>query len=49
MTVFASDTRTCRLHGRPPRHWVVVLAIVSTFATGVFAAQMVASAREAAR
>ena len=45
MTVFASDSRARSLHGSPPRHWVVVLAVVSTFATGVFAAQMVASAR----
>ena len=44
MTVFAS-TLALALHGSPPRHWVVVLAVVSTFATGVFAAQMVASAR----
>ena len=44
MTVFAS-TLALALNGSPPRHWVVVLAIVSTFATGVFAAQMVASAR----
>ena len=44
MTVFAS-TLALALNGSPPRHWVVVLAVVSTFATGVFAAQMVASAR----
>jgi len=31
--------------GGPPRHWVVVLAVISTFAAGVFAAQTVASAR----
>ena len=44
MTVFASNLALA-LNGNPPRHWVVVLAVVSTFATGVFAAQMVASAR----
>jgi len=44
MSTFA-PTLVFALQGSPPRHWVVVLAIVSTFATGVFAAQLVASAR----
>jgi len=44
MTRFAS-TIALALSGSPPRHWVVALAVVSTFAAGVFAAQMIASAR----
>ncbi len=44
MTLFAS-TLALALNGNPPRHWVVALAVVSTFAAGVFAAQMIASAR----
>lgn len=33
------------LQGGPPRHWVVVLAVVSTFATGVFAAGLISRRR----
>ena len=44
MTQFAS-TIVLALSGSPPRHWVVALAVASTFAAGVFAAQMIASAR----
>ena len=45
MTAIPSTLVIAALSGSPPRHWVVVLAVVTTFATGVFAAQMVASAR----
>ena len=45
MTGITRTLTLAALQGGPPRHWVVVLAVVSTFATGVFAAQMVASAR----
>ena len=45
MTEFTSILVLGALSGSPPRHWVVVAAIVATFATGVFAAQFVASAR----
>jgi diguanylate cyclase (GGDEF)-like protein len=41
-------TLALALSGSPPRHWVVALAVVSTFAAGVFAAQMIASARRRA-
>jgi diguanylate cyclase (GGDEF)-like protein len=34
------------LSGAPPRHWVVALAVVSTFATGIFVAQLISSARK---
>ena len=37
------------LQGGPPRHWVVVLAVISTFATGVFAAQMISTNRRRRR
>ncbi len=49
MTAFAHTHALVALSGSPPRHWVVVLAIISTFATGVFAAQMIASARRRPR
>ncbi len=41
MTSLSHTLALAALSGSPPRHWVVVLAVVSTFATGVFAAQMI--------
>ena len=49
MTTISHTLALAALSGSPPRHWVVLLAIFSTFATGVFAAQMVASARRRPR
>jgi diguanylate cyclase (GGDEF)-like protein len=45
MTQITQTLLLAALSGAPPRHWVVALAVVSTFATGIFVAQLISSAR----
>jgi diguanylate cyclase (GGDEF)-like protein len=46
MTPITQSLFLAALSGAPPRHWVVALAVVSTFATGIFVALLISNARK---